>query len=475
MTLRLLQLRSLVWAGAAVLIAGCDSTPPASIPSHSPAGPILLVAVDGLEWNVLSPLLAAGQMPRIEQLMNQGIYGLLETYQPTSSPVIWTTVATGKPAEEHGILSFAYRDSEGQLGLFDNRHRTTKAIWNIASDYGRSVATVGWWMTYPVEEIRGVMVAQTNTTAQLDFAGGRNIWKGSLQRGIPGQVHPPARQNEMISILERTDDRIPQITSAIFGLDATLPADQTRLLERRLWDNCLWAFRADATYLEIASRLLREEPHYDLTMLYLGGSDVVGHRFWRYREPELYADRPDSGTVAQFGRVITDYYRFIDAALGELMSALPPGGTLIVISDHGMGPVNQDATFGSEEPPEDVNSGHHLDAPPGVLIAAGPRVSPPAYSAGPGTVRREELMRVGSVYDIAPTLLQGLGLPLAEDMRGQPLDAIFGAAGEESRAPDRVPTHDTEEFRASRPSTPRWAPDEAERIEQLRALGYVGD
>ncbi|GJM44390.1 MAG: hypothetical protein DHS20C21_12320 [Gemmatimonadota bacterium] len=472
MTLRLPRLLSLLWA-TAIWIAGCEAEPPAAVAPRSPSGPILLVAVDGLEWNVLSPLLADGKLPRIEQLMNRGLYGLLETYQPTSSPVIWTTVATGKPAEEHGILSFAYRDSEGQLGLFDNRHRTTKAIWNIASDYGRSVATVGWWMTYPVEEIHGVMVAQTNTTAQLDFSGGRNIWKGSLQRGIPGQVYPPTRQNEMIHILERTQDRIPQITSAIFGLDATLPADQTRLLERRLWDNCLWAFRADATYLEIATRLLREEPNYDLTMLYLGGSDVVGHRFWRYREPELYADRPDSGTVAQFGRVIPDYYRFVDAALGELMSALPPDGTLIAISDHGMGPVNQDATFGSDDPPEDVNSGHHLDAPPGVLIAAGPRVARAAYSAAPGALGREELMRLGSVYDIAPTLLQGLGLPLAEDMRGQPLAAIFGAANDDS--PERVPTHDTEEFRASRPTTPRWAPDEAERIEQLRALGYVGD
>ena len=59
--------------------------------------------------------------------------------------------------------------------LFDNTDRRTKAIWNMASEAGLRVAVVGWWMTFPVEPVNGVMVAQTNTTDQLRIAHGRHV------------------------------------------------------------------------------------------------------------------------------------------------------------------------------------------------------------------------------------------------------------------------------------------------------------
>ena len=148
-----------------------------------------MIGVDGLEWDVLLPLVRDGKAPAMASLMRRGVFGKLETLQPTLSPVIWTTIATGKSPTEHGIGNFVKPVlKDGKPELFSNLDRRTKAIWNIASDYDKRVAVVGWWMTYPVEAINGVMVAQTNTAEQLDIAGGKQIWKGQLIQGAAGQV-----------------------------------------------------------------------------------------------------------------------------------------------------------------------------------------------------------------------------------------------------------------------------------------------
>ena len=125
--------------------------------------PLLVIGVDGLEWNVVLTMLREGSLPNLAQLMRQGIYGQLKTLRNPDSPAVWTSVATGKIPAKHGIVAFTRRDDEGNRQLYNNGDRKTKALWNILSDYRKRVAVIGWWMTYPVEEINGIMVAQTNT------------------------------------------------------------------------------------------------------------------------------------------------------------------------------------------------------------------------------------------------------------------------------------------------------------------------
>ena len=100
-------------------------------------------------------------MPTIAGLIERGAPGLLETTRPTFSPIIWTSIATGKGAAQHGIRGFVRRQRGGQpRRLYNNYDRKTKAFWNILSDYGRSVAVLGWWLTYPVEPVNGLLVWQ---------------------------------------------------------------------------------------------------------------------------------------------------------------------------------------------------------------------------------------------------------------------------------------------------------------------------
>ena len=234
-----------------------------------------------------------GKLPTIARLMASGTCGYLESMDPTYSPVVWTTIATGKTPAKHGIEHFVYNDG-GTQRYYTSGHRKTKAFWNILSDYGLTVDVLGWWMTYPAESIHGVMVAQTNTTGVLDDPK-RALWKGSLLRGVEDQVTPPERQNEVMDILEATEASFDSLATTIFDGAVTAPMSPFTKL---MWDQSRWSFRADAVYASVAERLAASKEPFDMLAVYIGGTDVASHRFWRYAYPEDFYNPPPAQEVA---------------------------------------------------------------------------------------------------------------------------------------------------------------------------------
>ncbi len=99
---------------ALVMASGCRGAADVA----PPPGKVILIGVDGLEWRVVLDLVGEERLPVLTRLMREGSFGRLETLVPTFSPVIWTTVATGKLPKKHGI-----EDGEWELvaryGSFD--------------------------------------------------------------------------------------------------------------------------------------------------------------------------------------------------------------------------------------------------------------------------------------------------------------------------------------------------------------------
>ncbi|MDY7110430.1 MAG: alkaline phosphatase family protein [Planctomycetota bacterium] len=455
------------------LLPGCggeeaiDEETAAALPQ---ASPILFYGPDGFEWDLMLPMLKEGKLPNYAALMERGCYGELETITPALSPAIWTTIGTGKMPEAHGIPQFTHRLPDGSLSPFHSNDRKTKALWNILSDYDKTLTCIGWWMTQPVEPVNGIMVAQTNTSDQLDIRGGRNIWKGSLREDIPQQVYPPERQEEMFEILRQTQDDLPRLMEEIFGTFEH-PLSE---LGNRLWTNCKWAFRGDTTYLRIAMKLAEEGWMPDVTLLYVGGPDVICHRFWRYMQPELFAHRPTPEQIENFGDVIEDYYIYTDQALGRLLEVYGEDVNIIIISDHGFHATNVYNRFDPDDPPDDVNSGHHLDGPPGIFIAAGPCFRESRIDKPLAELERRDLPVIGSVEDITPTILAMQRIPLGADMTGEVMTDIFRDEFHIDRQPRMMATHDTEEFFANQQRETPIVPGDQERLDQLRSLGYIG-
>jgi predicted AlkP superfamily phosphohydrolase/phosphomutase len=426
--------------GLAVLLAAMSGCGEAKPPEPTT---VLLVGVDGFEWNVALPMLRDGKLPNLRALMEEGTYGLLETQQPTRSPAIWTTIATSKPPERHGIQSFL-RSQDPPI-LFSSTDRQSKAFWNILSEQGRTVDCIGWWVTFPVEQINGVMIAQANTFSVAEKTG---MKKGSLIPGIEGQVHPPERQDEFFKVVEEVDQRMPRILEEITEGE-TPPADAAESL-----DVTKWAFRADAIYTKLAEQLLSEQPPTEVVAVYFGSTDVVGHRFWRYMEAN--AQKPNVGEPRSFpgwSKVIRHAYEEADRSIGALRRKLPPNSTMIVLSDHGMRPWG------------------HNDAPPAFFAAAGTGIKK-LGGKGVQSLVRADLTKVGSVMDILPTLLALTGVPIAKDMEGHVMEGILTQPVRPR--PDAIETYDTPDWVEARTKGAASVNDtDPERLEQLRALGYI--
>lgn len=465
------------WLLAVALLAGalpgCRRGGDIRKASAPPGAPILLFGADGFEWSVALPMIRQGRLPTIASLMERGTCGLLTTMNPTSSPIIWTSVATGKTMDKHGINDFVYRTPSNplELNLFTGGDRQTKAIWNIMTDYDRRVGVVGWWMTFPAEPINGVMVAQTNTIDQINTLYGQHIWKGSLRPGLKGQVYPPQRQKEMMQILLSCDRNLPTLTEEIFGTFKYPPSELTR----RLWSNCQWAFRADATYIQIAERLIREENRPELLAVYMGGPDVIGHRYWRYMYPDLYEHRPTDQELEDYRDIITQYYAYTDACLARLLQAYGTEVTVILASDHGMIPLNTDEPFDPDNVPRQVNSAGHPGKlkPPGMIVLAGPRIRHTPLPKPVHQLQKDDLPVVCSIFDITPTILPLMGIPVGEDMDGQSVLQVIDP-GWIKKCPVRtVGSHDTVAWLEARPKTKHQSLDKDVRLQQLRDLGYI--
>src|ERR1700720_3119219 len=68
---------------------------------------VLLIGWDAADWKVIEPLLEAGQMPNLARVIAGGVRGNIATIYPVLSPMLWTSIATGKRAYRHGIHGFS--------------------------------------------------------------------------------------------------------------------------------------------------------------------------------------------------------------------------------------------------------------------------------------------------------------------------------------------------------------------------------
>jgi predicted AlkP superfamily phosphohydrolase/phosphomutase len=419
--------------------------------------PVFLLAVDGFEWSAILPLLAEGRMPALAALIERGMAGKLRPLRPTLSPRLWATIATGKLPHLHGIEDFL-RKVDGRDLAYTSFDRKVKAFWNILSEYGVSSDTIGWWTTYPAEQVYGTMVAQVNTTD-----ADRRIEKGTVVEGAPDQVWPPEENARVLEILREVEATIPQRLHEIFG-DFQEYLDEGQL-DR--WRQCEWAFRADAVYAAIVEDRLRRGLRADVTSLYIGGTDVVGHRFWAARWPEEAGLDPDGVEVRAFGHVVSAYYEWVDQVLGRLLALFPPETTVLVVADHGMA-LNVEAL---REGRLDEFTGIHFADEPGALVAAGTGIATVPGRSRASELGHRDLPLLGGIYDVCPTLLVLMGVPIGMDMHGRPLRSILDMEFIARHPPQRIATHDDADWIRSRQSSPE-IEEAAERLEQLRNLGY---
>jgi Type I phosphodiesterase / nucleotide pyrophosphatase len=444
--------------------------------------PVFLIGMDGLEWDVMTPLLEAGRLPHFQAMIDRGVAGGLATFQPTFSPVVWTSMATGVTAAEHGVLNFS-EEENGRLkqgGLpYTSNSRKVPALWNIASEFDRSVLSVGWWVSWPAEPVNGRIMASYAAQAQ-----GQVFWKaGVWVDGLPEMTYPEDLIYDVIPLLQNGSPTGPlregynDYFSVIPGEPRKSAADVDLWEFPRVRDSFFRiGYHGDRTHLEIFKQELGKEVA-DLNMVYFGLPDVAGHFWWRYYQPDEfnYAIPQEHRDLLQ--KRLDAAYTAADEWLGQIVASAPENARFMIVSDHGMHASNRNN-------PNHPQSGAHEDAPPGVFIAAGPGIAKRGmlpevewkFPVRMGNRRYENVLqapqRIGSVYDVTPTVLHWLGIPSAADMSGAPLLDLAATGDSIATAIAAVATHSKGFRAASTPRVPKDGLDEQFQEAFLDALGY---
>jgi Flp pilus assembly protein TadD len=415
---------------------------------------VLLVGIDGADWEILDPLLEKGELPNLARLIERGVSGPLRSIEPLISPPIWTSIATGVKPERHGITWFlSDTEDPARRVPVTSTLRRVKALWNVLSEAGRRVGVVGWWATYPAERVRGFVVS--------DFVGFHGFGNtGRTVQSEIGKAYPPTLLDAIRALLADPQSLSYETARRFLDLDEA-EFEEARRGEGR-WGQ---AVRLFCTYLATAGSYVRiaqaasAKARPEVLLVYFELPDAASHLFARYASPRMPGISEEGH--ARFARVVEETYRYQDELLGRLLSLGDRRTAVFVVSDHGF--------RWRERRPEEgeqvrIGEAHLWHEEEGILVAAG---------AG---IRRGERIAKASVLDVLPTLLRYLGLPIARDMDGTALVDLFEPAWLDANPPSVIDTYEAAEEDAAR--RPRRLSGDAvefgeEQEERLAALGYL--
>jgi predicted AlkP superfamily phosphohydrolase/phosphomutase len=510
-----------VLAGGAFLWIRRDSSP------HRRT--LVVIGIDGGERRVVERLWAQGKLPHLREIADAGVMETLHTAY-NSSPVIWTTIATGVTPAVHGITDFVVATPQGDVPISSDV-RKVPALWNMLTRVGRRVAVLGWWGSWPAEEVNGYVVSDR---ALLDLE--RRVYPASYLPRFLEDAGKAAREGSLFASGDEAQERDRAVSRAAVGLAGE---------------------------------------DLDLLMVYFRSTDIVSHNAWKCWEPEAFP-AADPRDLAACRDAVPRVYEAVDEAIGRIRDAAPDDADVVVLSDHGFHAarreevkvfLDMDAVLarlgylaregraidfartrvytyatpdfrrpkllrfalagreagGSVRPEErdemrrrlaadlagvryadgspvflvrdarpreaalgadfvagistegatrtllvggrpftgavsDVSrlSGTHTETTHGIFLAAGPNIDQDARLAGI------------HVHDMAPTLLYGLGLPVAADFAGRPWTALYTAEFRKAH-----PLRTIRSWGVRRSGGARTSAADGKLLDELRALGYI--
>jgi predicted AlkP superfamily phosphohydrolase/phosphomutase len=249
-----------------------------------------------------------GLLPTLQKIRRHGVSGTLLSTRHPITPAAWTSMITGVGPGMHGLFDFRRR-TPGSFSptLLCGKDRDGETIWNILSDAGHTVGVFNVPMTYPPERVKGFWISGMDTPWKRDDYAFPSSLVGWLNEQTGGYI---------VDVGQGTSTNTEKEY-----LDSVLD------LQRR-------------HRLAFESLLHRYQP--EASMGVFVSTDRLQHAFWKYIDPEN--DASASSQAVMFRKGLIDCYRSIDEILGMILKehVEREGAFLIVVSDHGFGPLHKD-------------------------------------------------------------------------------------------------------------------------------------
>jgi hypothetical protein len=402
---------------------------PLALDTAPSAGRVVVLAFDGATLDFISPAVAEGRLPNLGRIFDGGAVLHLATLRPTQAEPVWSAILTGRLPDANGIRASAlYRASADDPAiellpdycfaqalvrfgfLVESPHQSSalraRPLWRILSDSALSVGVIGLPLTHPAPPVHGYLVSDEfhrlgDTVRALE--DGTSVSPAAALLAIREALdEPPSPDPE--TVLVSASER-PQ--------GADLRPDPAPIVGDRMHLQIMLGMQAQLEAQFLAARF--------------PGVDAVGHYYLRYADPSAFGD-VSAEQLRQYGRVLSDYYGFVDTVVGRAIELLRPDDLLLVISGFGMEPLSLGKRVLEQLFGDARISGSHERAPDGFLLAYGSAVSP-------GRPAR------ASLVDVTPTILYYLGLPVGRDMDGFARTDLFRPTFTASRPVTFIPTY----------------------------------
>ena len=262
---------------------------------------VLVIGIDGATLDLLGPWAEAGALPNLGRLMAEGTYGPLESTLPPVTAPAWPTFATGKNPGKHGVFDFI-RPTGGRFELVNASSLRAATLWEILSAAGSRVGIMNVPITYPPKPVNGFVIG-----GMLSPAGGAFTYPHDLLGRYEEDLQPY---------------RIAPSVQYKEGNEESFIADLEELVDRRS---------------QYALRLM-EDHRYEFLMFHFQATDVLQHALWKLVDRSH--PRYDGDAALRHGPRFQSVFRRIDDTVGQMMDRLDDESTVIVMSDHGFGPLH---------------------------------------------------------------------------------------------------------------------------------------
>lgn len=257
---------------------------------------LIIIGWDGATFDVIKPLIRAGRMPVIASLLENGVHGRLVSTIPPLTPVAWTSIATGVNPGKHGIFDAMMFSRAGRkLSFINATNRKIKPFWTLLEESGKTTNVFNVPVTYPPDPVSGAMISGMFTPFGVrDF---------TYPAGLLDEVE--ARFGRYEIECENTDEPASYLKNII---------------------------EVEIDFREKVIMHLMDRGRWDLLYAVSMATDRVQHFYWGYLDPS----RKDH---AKYKDAIYSVYEKLDASLGRIIKKAGDNATVMMVSDHGSGPL----------------------------------------------------------------------------------------------------------------------------------------
>lgn len=257
-----------------------------------------ILGLDGGTWDLLDPLIDAGDLPCFAQLRQESASAFTSTTWPAHTGPGWATFTNACMPGQHGIFQFFHAQDPAYRGrIVGTREYGRQSCWQWAAARNLALGLVNIPMTHPAVPLRGYQIT----------------WPLKQTTSYCSPAH-------LLADLARNECYFRSDLATMYRGDLNYIDHAVKFVPERMR----------------AARYLLENWNADIFAIVLTEADRVCHHYWQFSDPTHPLYEPDA--PVRYKEAIHTILRLIDQELSQTIKLLDEDCSLVVVSDHGFGP-----------------------------------------------------------------------------------------------------------------------------------------